>query len=129
MLRQWGVPEGFGLHLMYVHALIVRSNNYAFTASIAADEIWSCGHSHSFSCWYLPFVSCSLIAGVCATTAAAPADIIKTRIMADRTMYNGPIDCLIKTIRTEGPQALLKGWVPSYLRLGPHFVIVRVSVE
>lgn len=82
-------------------------------------------------------IVCSIISGLCATTAAAPADIIKTRIMNDRArsaeggkkLYSGVLDCLWKTVTHEGPQALLRGWVPSYLRLGPHFLISLPLLE
>ena len=67
----------------------------------------------------------SLVAGFCATTACAPADLVKTRIMCDpqRILYKHPIDCVYKTIIHDGPMALFRGWVPSYARIGPHFII------
>ncbi len=65
----------------------------------------------------------SFVAGLAATTLAAPADLVKSRIMADRkgggsARYRGPIDCLVQTVRTEGPLALFRGWTASYVRLG-----------
>ena len=33
------------------------------------------------------------------------------------------------TVRQEGPQALLKGWVPAYVRLGPHTIITFLALE
>jgi len=71
----------------------------------------------------------SVISGLVATTAANPIDLLKTRMMCDRSRYSGPLDCFIKTVRMEGPQALLKGWVPNYLRLGPHFIISLPLLE
>jgi len=73
------------------------------------------------------FVVCGLISGLTATTIAAPADLIRTRVMNDRTV-GGPrvlrgLQCLAQTVRYEGPAALFKGWVPAWLRLGPLFVI------
>lgn len=66
----------------------------------------------------------SFIAGLVTTTATSPVDVIKTRVMnAARGSYQGPIDCLVQLLRTEGPRALFRGWVPNYLRLGPHFII------
>ena len=39
-------------------------------------------------------IAASLVAGLCATTAAQPFDTIKSRVMADRSgMYNGMVDC------------------------------------
>jgi hypothetical protein len=51
--------------------------------------------------------------------------VIKTRIMVDarRELYRNPLDCIVKTLRQEGPTAFLKGWVPNYCRLGPHFIV------
>eukprot|EP00004_Rigifila_ramosa_P021199 TRINITY_DN5598_c0_g1_i10.p1 TRINITY_DN5598_c0_g1~~TRINITY_DN5598_c0_g1_i10.p1 ORF type:complete len:272 (-),score=42.91 TRINITY_DN5598_c0_g1_i10:23-736(-) len=77
----------------------------------------------------------ALISGLSAATFAAPADIVKSRIMADQRgadglrAYKGPLDCLWKTIRHEGLFALYKGWLPSYLRLGPHFAISMPLLE
>lgn len=63
------------------------------------------------------------ISGLVTTTVVNPADLVKTRWMTDRHLYSSPIDCLVKTIRSEGVLALWKGWVPNYMRLGPHFVL------
>eukprot|EP01083_Nonionella_stella_P008057 23240_1 len=76
-------------------------------------------------------VVASLVAGFAATTAAAPADLVKTRIMCDprRVLYRNPIDCVIKTAMNDGPMALFRGWVPSYARIGPHFIIAFPLLE
>jgi len=66
------------------------------------------------------------VSGVVTTTASSPVDVIKTRIMNARTdqsgLYKGPLDCLIKSLKYDGLMVLFRGWVPNYLRLGPHFV-------
>ena len=56
----------------------------------------------------------------------APADVVKSRIMASggaanahAVIYSGTIDCLVKTVRTEGVLALWKGFLPCWGRLGP----------
>jgi hypothetical protein len=67
-------------------------------------------------------VLASLVTGVVATTLAAPFDLIKTRTMSAVTPVS-PLEILSRTIREEGPRALLRGWVPSYMRLGPHALI------
>jgi dicarboxylate transporter 10 len=33
------------------------------------------------------------------------------------------LELLAATVRVEGPRALFRGWVPAYLRLGPHALI------
>jgi len=73
---------------------------------------------------YLHLVA-SIISGLVTTTATNPFDIVKTRWMAslEKNLYKSPLDCFIKTVSNEGFIALLKGWVPNYLRLGPHFLL------
>lgn len=65
----------------------------------------------------------SFVSGLVTTTATSPVDVIKTRIMNSKGQYAGPIDCLTQLLRNEGPRALFRGWLPNYLRLGPHFII------
>ena len=107
-LRQFGFEEGYPLHLTYAFGDMVDSLkiNIALSASIA----------------------CGLIS----TTVCAPADVVKSRVMNDKSrrsaghapLYANSLDCLVKTFKTDGPLALMRGWLPSYLRIGPHFIIV-----
>ena len=72
----------------------------------------------------------SMIAGLFTNTGSITADVVKTRVMNDAAgRYKGPMDCFFKILRTEGPLALFKGWVPSYYRLGPHTVISLIMYE
>jgi len=72
----------------------------------------------------------SFVSGVVAATVAAPVDLLRSRVMDDRPgSYSGAMNCAWKTIRAEGPFALWKGWVPSYLRLGPHFMVSLPLLE
>ncbi|KJE90473.1 uncoupling protein 2 [Capsaspora owczarzaki ATCC 30864] len=72
----------------------------------------------------------SLVAGLVTTTASTPADCVKTRVMQDREgKYQGSMDCFRKTLQQEGPRAFMKGWVPAWLRLGPHTVITFMLIE
>jgi len=72
-------------------------------------------------------VLASVVSALCATTACQPFDTIKTRIMSDKisglNLYQNGIDCGIKTLRYEGIRGLYRGWLPSFLRLCPHFVM------
>eukprot|EP01130_Rhizamoeba_saxonica_P009173 TRINITY_DN372_c0_g1_i1.p1 TRINITY_DN372_c0_g1~~TRINITY_DN372_c0_g1_i1.p1 ORF type:complete len:751 (-),score=156.03 TRINITY_DN372_c0_g1_i1:411-2663(-) len=52
---------------------------------------------------------CSGSAAAIAAAADTPADCIKTRLQNGAGEYNGIIDCVQKTIQTEGYQALAKG--------------------
>ena len=68
----------------------------------------------------------SLVSGFCATTTCAPADLIKTRIMCDsrKELYRNPIDCVYKTLKYDWVMGLLRGWLPSYVRIGPHLLLL-----
>ena len=70
-------------------------------------------------------VVCSQISAVCACLVTAPADIIKTRTMGLSLGGGGggPLECAVGIVRHEGPLALWRGAFPSFLRLGPHFVV------
>lgn len=81
-------------------------------------------------------MAASAVAGLVAATVAAPVDLIRSRIMDDarcaggsESKYNGTLDCIVKTVRAEGPFAMWKGWTPSYLRLGPHFMVSLPLLE
>ncbi|KAL2290115.1 hypothetical protein FJTKL_00614 [Diaporthe vaccinii] len=61
----------------------------------------------------------SFLAGVAAATVTSPIDVIKTRIMSQSGKSVG-IGTLLKDITAaEGLGWMFKGWVPSFLRLGP----------
>jgi solute carrier family 25 protein 14/30 len=44
-------------------------------------------------------------------------------------LYKNTADCLLKTVRNEGVLALFKGWVPQWVRLGPHTIITFLVLE
>jgi len=71
---------------------------------------------------YYCHLAASIISGLVTTTATNPVDIVKTRWMGERQLYKGPLDVFVQIVLKEGPHALFKGWVPNYLRLGPHFI-------
>ncbi|CAE8722080.1 unnamed protein product [Polarella glacialis] len=80
-------------------------------------------------------MTASFVSGVTAATVAAPVDLVRSRIMDDRqrpgqtAAYKNALDCAWRTVKAEGPFALWKGWVPSYLRLGPHFMVSLPLLE
>eukprot|EP01060_Flectonema_neradi_P026357 TRINITY_DN352_c0_g2_i2.p1 TRINITY_DN352_c0_g2~~TRINITY_DN352_c0_g2_i2.p1 ORF type:complete len:291 (+),score=27.09 TRINITY_DN352_c0_g2_i2:47-919(+) len=74
----------------------------------------------------------SFIAGIVAVTVTAPIDLIKTRVMSSKAganPYKGTIDCLMKTVRNEGPFTLYNGWVAGWMRLGPHTIVTFLVFE
>lgn len=62
-----------------------------------------------------------------AVVGAAAADAAAGVVPAH--YYRSSLDCLVKTVRYEGCRALYKGFVPTWLRLGPWNIIFFVSFE
>ena len=75
----------------------------------------------------------SFLASIITTTVANPADVVKTRVMNDihgKVGGTGTARAHFQHIlRTDGPTGFLKGWMASYLRIGPHTVISIVIIE
>ncbi|CAG8454908.1 2004_t:CDS:2 [Funneliformis mosseae] len=73
--------------------------------------------------------TCSVLAGLVATTICSPVDVIKTRVMNSSSEAKSTLVVLTTIIRKEGPLALFKGWVPAFVRLGPHTVVTFMVLE
>jgi dicarboxylate transporter 10 len=70
----------------------------------------------------------SFAAGFVATTVCSPVDVIKTRVMSAKTKQGlGPL--LVDIYRKEGLKWCFKGWVPSFIRLGPHTIATFIFLE
>ncbi|KAH0844789.1 Mitochondrial dicarboxylate transporter [Fonsecaea pedrosoi] len=74
----------------------------------------------------------SLLAGTVATTACAPADVLKSRIQ-NAVAVDGAKPSVRKivaeSLRNEGPGFLVRGWTPAWLRLAPNTVLTFVFIE
>lgn len=95
-------------------------------------------------------------AGLMATIVGNPVDVVKTRVMAARKVtagaaagaasaastaaasaaagasaphYTGAIDCIVKTMRHEGPLAFYQGVVPQFFRITGWNIVMFVSLE
>uniref|UniRef100_A0A1A9X0C5 Uncharacterized protein n=1 Tax=Glossina brevipalpis TaxID=37001 RepID=A0A1A9X0C5_9MUSC len=78
------------------------------------------------------FVS-SCIASLGSAIASTPIDVIRTRLMNQKRVtiedgmaaattqkiYTGSLDCVVQTVRNEGILALYKGFIPTWVRMGP----------
>lgn len=73
--------------------------------------------------------SASLMAGLVATTVCSPADVVKTRIMNAKGSNGGALSILMEAVRTEGPGFMFRGWLPSFIRLGPHTICTFLVLE
>lgn len=70
----------------------------------------------------------SFLAGFVATTVCSPVDVIKTRVMSAQTKES--IFQLVTRITSEeGLRWMFKGWVPSFVRLGPHTIATFIFLE
>uniref|UniRef100_A0A336LJS6 CSON002037 protein n=1 Tax=Culicoides sonorensis TaxID=179676 RepID=A0A336LJS6_CULSO len=94
------------------------------------------------------FIS-SFIASFGSAVASNPIDVIRTRLMNQKKIskrielvtvnsacatpspriYTGSIDCAIRTVKNEGFRALYKGFIPTYLRMGPWNIIFFITYE
>lgn len=63
----------------------------------------------------------AVISGLVTTAASSPIDVIKTRVMTEISrgaMFNGPVDCIVKSVKAEGVAVLYRGFMPNYMRIG-----------
>lgn len=86
------------------------------------------------------FIS-SFVAGLGSAIASTPIDVIRTRLMNQRriavanagttaaTLYTGSFDCALQTVRNEGVFALYKGFIPTWIRMGPWNIIFFITYE
>lgn len=68
----------------------------------------------------------SFLAGLICTITTSPVDVIKTRFQntpSHSGIYSSVFDCLVKSVKAEGVFGLYKGFLPNWMRLGPHSVI------
>ncbi|KXH61388.1 hypothetical protein CSAL01_05221 [Colletotrichum salicis] len=70
----------------------------------------------------------SFLAGAVAATVTSPIDVIKTRVMSASTQ-EGLVHTLAQIYKAEGLGWMFKGWVPSFLRLGPQTICTFVFLE
>lgn len=115
------------------------------TAVIAAAELASYDSTKQYLLKSLAFEDNLLVhflssgvAGICGAVAATPLDVVKTRMMNQQVLknnanrdyiYKNSFDCISKTVKNEGVLALYKGFLPSYLRIGPWTMIFFLTYE
>lgn len=72
----------------------------------------------------------SLLAGATATTLTQPLDVMKTRMMnAAPGEYKSIADCASSIFRTSGLLGFYKGYIPAFVRLAPHTILMFVFLE
>ena len=123
-MRSIAAEEGLmkGLLVRGVSASAPRGAAIAVGEVTTYDQVKSSLRKHYEDGFGLHVVV-SLITGVVATTIAAPFDLLKSRVMASADPADGFARVLLRLLRNEGPLALFNGWLPTYLRLGPHAIL------
>lgn len=72
----------------------------------------------------------STIAGFGVGIVMNPWDVLLTRVYNQKgDLYSGPIDCLVKTVKSEGIFALYKGFGAQILRIAPHTILTLTFME
>ncbi|KAJ9467118.1 Mitochondrial substrate carrier family protein ucpB [Diplonema papillatum] len=67
-------------------------------------------------------VLASILSGFISAAVGAPLDVVKTRLMAGQggdLAFKGIADCVVRTVREEGVTALFKGYLATWLKIGP----------
>jgi len=70
----------------------------------------------------------SLCASFVANLVANPFDVIKSR-MQYSSAYKNMFDCLVQSIKAEGPMVLYSGFTPAFVKLAPFTVICLTLAE
>ncbi|KAJ8097331.1 mitochondrial carrier domain-containing protein [Lipomyces tetrasporus] len=71
----------------------------------------------------------SMLAGLVATTVCSPVDVVKTRIMNAKEKHQPALAILKEAVRSEGILFAFRGWLPSFIRLGPHTIVTFIVLE
>jgi solute carrier family 25 protein 34/35 len=82
-------------------------------------------------------IAASVAAAATSVTAIQPFDFLAVRLQNQRVdpatgrglLYSGPVDCLVKSMRAEGPAVMFKGFQANILRFCPYTILVFVLVE
>ncbi|KAG8906424.1 Mitochondrial oxaloacetate carrier protein [Tulasnella sp. 403] len=102
----------------------VQLPSYNWTKRTLVEHGWG----RADSTW--TFLASSAVSGACVCVVMQPADTALTRMYNQPTrqlpngrlvgaLYSNPIDCLWKTLRTEGALAWYKGTTAHFLRIAP----------
>ncbi|KZW00018.1 mitochondrial carrier [Exidia glandulosa HHB12029] len=110
-----------------IPSYMFAKNQLVSRGILSADSPWTYLASSSFS-------------GLCTCIVMQPADTALTRVYNQPTqvlpngrtvglLYKNPIDCLWKTLQTEGPFGWYKGSTAHFLRIAPHTIVTLTANE
>jgi len=108
---------------------VMVSVGQMFFYDIAKENLLATKYPFQFQDNTLTHLLSSFIAGSVATGLAQPIDVLKTRAMNSKPgEFRSPGHLFMFTLR-QGPMTFFKGFVPAFIRLGPHTVITLVFKE
>merc|ERR1719454_1524041 len=90
--------------------------------------------------WFQPglalTVTTAFASGYVSTVASSPFDVVKSRVMGQPmtpdgkpSLYEGMVDCFVKSSKSEGPMSLYNGFWPNFGRVVPRVTIVFVVMS
>lgn len=76
--------------------------------------------------------SSAFIAGFFMTCTVSPFDRIRTNLMnqpTDKKIYDGFVDCVVKTVKADGVGSLWRGFIPIWARFAPQATLQLLTIE
>jgi len=117
-----------------MEANIMRASVLNGTKMACYDQIK--GYVVDYTGWTRKDPRCAFIsavgAGFCMSVTVTPFDMLRTQLMnqpTDRKIYNGFIDCAVKTVQQEGPLALYRGFFVIWSRFAPQATLQLMVFE
>lgn len=124
--RDEGTPRMFnGVTMASSRAVFVTIGQLACYDQIKSILL----HTTFFEDNLITHFSASVLAGTIATFLTMPLDVMKTRMMnAEPGKYKNILSCALD-ISKNGPLGFFKGFMPAFVRLGPHTVCTFIFYE
>lgn len=76
--------------------------------------------------------SSAFVAGFFMTCTVSPTDNLRTRLMnqpTDKKIYDGFVDCFLKTVKQDGVLSLWRGFIPIWARFAPQATLQLLTLE
>jgi hypothetical protein len=74
----------------------------------------------------------AFIAGFFMTCTVSPFDMLRTKLMnqpPDKKIYDGLVDCAVKTVKSDGVLSLWRGFIPIWARFAPQATLQLLMLE
>jgi hypothetical protein len=80
---------------------------------------------------YVTYFIASCFTGLCSTSVTTPIDHVKTNYLNYKHIkkYTSVINCTSRLYKETGIRGFYRGWVPTYMRLGPSTIIFFMTME